>query len=491
MTRIDARPAADTRPGLKREIGLWTATAMVIGNMIGSGVFLLPAALAGVALVYGSSALLAWVVTGVGAMLLAGVFATMGRAYPRTGGPYAYARRAFGDFVGFQTAWGYWIAAWVGNAAIAIAFVGYTTVVWPGLSESTLAMAMLAVGAIWLLTFVNILGVREGGRVQVVTTILKFVPLAVIGVIGLFSFNADHFRPFMDTTGTMGRDTLTFLEGITAAIGLTLWAFIGLESATVPAEEVKDPERTIPRATYIGTAATTLIYIVATVAVMGIIPLATLAGSEAPFADAATEVFGGTWGKWVAVIGMISAFGALNGWTLLTARISLAAAEDGLFPRAFGKLHGKRRTPVMGLVAAAVLVTGLVFMNYNASLVDQFTFMLLLATLTTVVPYAFAAAAELLLFIREPERFTERKMVRDAVIAGLGFGYALWAMYATGSESIAKGYILLMLGIPIFLWMRRRRQTDRIPIRTEHVEPPLELDETPVVVPDTPASVMR
>jgi APA family basic amino acid/polyamine antiporter len=224
---------------------------------------------------------------------------------------------------------------------------------------------------------------------------------------------------------------------------------------------------------------------------MGIIPLATLAGSEAPFADAATEVFGGTWGKWVAVIGMISAFGALNGWTLLTARISLAAAEDGLFPRTFARLHGKRRTPVMGLVAAAVLVTGLVFMNYNASLVDQFTFMLLLATLTTVVPYAFAAAAELLLFIREPERFTGRKMVRDAVIAGLGFGYALWAMYATGSESIAKGYILLMLGIPIFLWMRRRRQTDRIPIRTEHVEPTLELDETPVVVPDTPASVMR
>jgi APA family basic amino acid/polyamine antiporter len=489
MTPIDARPATDTRPGLKREMGLWTATAMVIGNMIGSGVFLLPAALAGVALVYGSSALLAWVVTGVGAMLLAGVFATMGRAYPRTGGPYAYARRAFGDFVGFQTAWGYWIAAWVGNAAIAIAFVGYTTIVWPGLSESSLAMAMLAVGAIWLLTLVNILGVREGGWVQVVTTVLKFVPLAVIGVIGLFSFNADHFRPFMDTAGTVGRDALTLLEGITAAIGLTLWAFIGLESATVPAEEVKDPERTIPRATYIGTAVTTLIYIVATVAVMGILPLATLAGSEAPFADAATEVFGGTWGKWVAVIGMVSAFGALNGWTLLTARVSLAAAEDGLFPRMFAKLHGTRRTPVMGLVAAAVLVTGLVFMNYSESLVDQFTFMLLLATLTTVVPYAFAAAAELMMFIREPERFTGRKMVRDAVIAGLGFGYAVWAMYATGSESIAKGYILLMLGIPVFLWMRRRRQMDRIPIRTEHVEPPVLVDETPVVVPDTPASI--
>ncbi len=464
-----ARPITSGRPELKREMGLWTATAMVIGNMIGSGVFLLPAALAGVAVVYGSSVLLAWVVTGVGAMLLAGVFATMGRAYPKTGGPYAYARRAFGDFVGFQTAWGYWIAAWVGNAAIAIAFVGYTTVVWPGLANSSLAMALLAVGSIWLLTFVNILGVREGGWVQVVTTILKFVPLALIGVIGLFYFNADHFTPFLHAAGTTGRQGLTLLEGITAAVGLTLWAFIGLESATVPAEEVKDPKRTIPRATYLGTAVTTLVYIVATVAVMGIIPMATLQTSNAPFADAARSIFGGAWGKWVGVVGMIAAFGALNGWTLLTARVSLAASNDGLFPKFFGHVSGKRRTPVYGLIAAAVLVTGLVFMNYTESLVDQFTFMLLLATLTTVVPYAFAAAAEIALFVREPERFTGVKMLRDTVVAILGFGYALWAMYATGSESIAKGYMLLMLGIPLYLYLRWRRKADRTPIEMEQI----------------------
>ena len=468
MKTLVERPSSSGKPELKREMGLWTATAMVVGNMIGSGIFLLPAALAGVAVVYGSSVLLAWVVAGVGAMLLAGVFATMGRAYPKTGGPYAYARRAFGDFVGFQTAWGYWIAAWVGNAAIATAFVGYTTVVWPGLSNSNLAMALVAVGSIWLLTFVNILGVREGGWVQVVTTVLKFVPLALIGVIGLFYLNADHFTPFLRATGTAGRHTLTLLEGITAAVGLTLWAFIGLESATVPAEEVKDPEKTIPRATYLGTVLTTIIYIVATVAVMGIVPLATLQASNAPFADAARSIFGGTWGKWVAVVGMVSAFGALNGWILLTARVSLAASNDGLFPEFFGRVSGKRRTPVYGLVAAAVLVTGLVFMNYTASLVSQFTFMLLLATLTTVVPYAFAAAAEIALFIKEPERFTGRKMVRDAIVAAFGFGYAVWAMYATGSESIAKGYLLLIVGTPLYLYMRWRRQQDRIvPTRPE------------------------
>ena len=472
MQRIAHDPIAGVRPELKREMGLWTATAMVIGNMIGSGVFLLPALLAAVAIAYGSSSLLAWVVTGAGAMLLAAVFATMGRAYPRTGGPYAYARHAFGDFAGFWTAWGYWIACWVGDAAIAIAFVGFTTVIWPSLGDSNLAMALLALAAIWVLTFVNILGVKHGGFVQLVTTVLKFVPLALIGVVGLFYLHGGHFTPFLQATGSFGRHSLTLLQGVTAAIGLTLWAFIGLESATVPAEEVKDPERTIPRATMLGTAVTTLVYIVATIAVMGIIPLATLQHSNAPFADAATQIFGGAWGKTVAVIGMISAFGCLNGWTLLTARISLAASNDGLFPKFFGKLSGKRGTPVYGLIAAAVLVTGLMFMNYTKSLVDQFGFIILLATLTTVVPYAFAAAAEIALMVREPERFVTGHFVRKTIVAALGFGYAIWAMYATGSESIAKGFILLMVGIPVYLYLRWRRQRDRIPIRTELVELP-------------------
>lgn len=460
------------RPKLKRELGFWSATAMVVGNMIGSGIFLLPALLAGVAIVYGSSVLLAWVVTGVGAMLLAGVFATLGRAYPRTGGPYAYARRAFGEFLGFWTAWGYWISAWVGNAAIAIAFVSFTTAVWPSLGGNRLLQALIAVGAIWLLTLVNIIGVRQAGWVQTATTVLKFVPLVLIGVIGLFYLKADHFTPFLRAGAGVGRHALTLLEGVTAAIGLTLWAFAGLESATVPAEEVKDPKRTIPRATMLGTAVTALVYIAATIAVMGVIPLTTLQNSSAPFADAAQSVFGGSWGTWVAVLGMIATFGCLNGWILLTARVSLAASQDGVFPRFFGVLKGRGSTPVYGLIAAAVLVTGLTFMNYTQSLVDQFAFIILLATLTTVVPYAFAAASELVLFLKEPAMFATKRFVRDSIVAVLGFGYAVWAMYATGSESIAKGYLLLMFGIPVYLFMKWERSRERIPMRSESEEAP-------------------
>src|SRR5437870_1500577 len=241
--------AATAPPKLKRELGLWMATALVIGNMVGSGIFLLPSTLAGQA---GPVSIIAWGFTGLGAMLLALVFARLGRAYPKTGGPYVYVHKAFGDFMGFWTAWSYWINAWVGNAAIAIAFAGYLVVFWPDASTYWVA-TLLAIALVWLLTFANIVGVREAGWIQLVTTVVKFVPLLLIGVVGLFFMHGSNFTPFTLSHG--------FDWGISSAALLTLWAFIGLESATVPAEEVKDPERTIPRATMIGTAATTVVYL--------------------------------------------------------------------------------------------------------------------------------------------------------------------------------------------------------------------------------------
>src|SRR5688572_33077136 len=174
--QINGSGRAETaaRPKLKRSLGLWMATALVIGNMVGSGIFTLPAVLAGEA---GPASIVALAFTGVGAVLLALVFANLGRAHPRTGGPYYFARRAFGDFVGFQTAWAYWIAAWVGNAAIAVAFAGYLGVFWGDVNTTNWLAALVAIGAVWLFTLVNILGVRETGAAQVLTTVLKFVPL--------------------------------------------------------------------------------------------------------------------------------------------------------------------------------------------------------------------------------------------------------------------------------------------------------------------------
>jgi basic amino acid/polyamine antiporter, APA family len=447
-----------TKPRLKRSMGLWMATALVVGNMVGSGIFTLPAVLAGEA---GPASILSLVFTGIGAMLLALVFANLGRAYPKTGGPYYFARRAFGDFVGFQTAWAYWIAAWVGNAAIAVAFAGYLGVFWGDVNTQNWLAAAVAIGAVWLFTLVNILGARQTGIAQVLTTVLKFVPLAVVGLIGLFYIDGGNYTPFTPAAGG-------FDWHINAAATLALWAFIGLESATVPAEEVKDPEKTIPRATILGTLATTILYLVALVAIVGILSQAVLAGSSAPFADAANAIWGGTflglsWGKWIAMVAMAATLGALNGWIMLTARVSLAAADDGLFPKRFADVHGERKTPVFGLLVSSVLVSGLVLYNWNASFADRFTDVVLLATWMTLIAYCYAAAAEVVLFYRERELFTWAKLARDTLIAGLAFSYSVWAIWGSGEEWLAKGFMLLLFGIPVFVWMKWRSRPEPLP----------------------------
>src|SRR5918997_5655674 len=446
-SHLNGRSAPRNGAPPRRTIGLWTATALVVGNMIGSGVFLLPSSLAAAA---GPVSLVGWVFTGAGAVLLALVFANLGRAFPAAGGPYAYAHRAFGEFVGFQTAWGYWIAVWAGNAAIAVAFVGYLGVLWPQVSEHQLLGALTGVALVWLLTATNILGARQSGQVQVVTTVLKFVPLAIVAIVGLFFIDGGNYTPF----APQGSDVGT----LTAAATLTLWAFIGLESATVPADDVKDPRRTIPRATLIGTLAATAVYIVSTVAIMGIIPTGELARSTSPFADAAAVIFGGGWDKVIAVVALISTAGALNGWILLQGQVPLAAAPAGLFPQRFARLHGERQTPVFGLVISSVLVTALLLTNYTKGLVGAFTFVILLATLTALVPYAYSAAAQVMLLINEPAAFEGRRLARDATVASLAFAYAVWAIAGAGQDVIAKGFVLLLAGIPIYLWLSGRKR---------------------------------
>jgi APA family basic amino acid/polyamine antiporter len=434
-----------------RKLGLWMATALVVGNMIGSGVFLLPSSLAS----FGSISLVGWAITATGAVLLALVFARLGSAFPRTGGPYAYSRRAFGDFIGFQTAWGYWIAAWAGNAAIAVAFVGYLGVFWPGLAGNAVLAAVVAISAIWLLTWVNSLGVHQGGRMQVVTTVIKFLPLLAIAVAGLFWINSARFSPVLAS----GHGAGDAFHAVTGAAALTLWAFIGLESATVPAEDVKNPEKTIPRSTIIGTLVTAAVYVLGTVAVMGILPIQQLTGSTAPFADAASAVWGTTAGRVVAFGAMTAAFGCLNGWILIQGQVPFAAARDGLFPKQFGKLN-RFGAPAFGLWVSSALITGLVFMNYNKSLVDQFTFVILLATLTTLIPYAYSAMAQLMLVVKDRALFNGKTMLRDSLVALGAFVYSFWAITGAGSDVVFKGTMLLLGGIPVYVWLKWRSSNE-------------------------------
>lgn len=431
-----------------KKLGLWTSTSLVVGNMIGAGIFLIPAALAA----YGGIGILGWIASAIGALLLARVFSVLStKVRGKDGGPYAFTQVAFGDFMGFLIAWGYWISIWVSNAAVAIAFVSAMSVFFPLLGESPVWAVATGLAAIWFLSWINSLGVRSSGKLQLVTTLLKIVPIVMIIAGGFFFFDASNFIPFNASE-----------ESPFAAIAITgtmtLYAFLGVESATIPAGNIRDPEKTIARATLMGTGFTTLLYILSTVVIMGMIPMAELANSPAPFADA-MGLMTGNWGsKLVAAGAAISAFGALNGWTLILGQVPMATAKDRLFPPVFKRIN-RHGVPATGIFIGSALASLVMLMNYTDGLVEQFRFIILLTTFCMLVPYLFTAAAYLSIMTRE--KISPKAGLTVLLIGGATFFYSLWGMYGAGETSIAWGFMLLMAGVPFYVWMiwRNKRST--------------------------------
>lgn len=427
---------------MNKKLGVWMLTALVVGNMIGSGVFLLPASLAS----FGSITVFSWCATAVGAMLLALVFAKLSTLFPKTGGPYVYCKEGFGSFIGFQVAYNYWIYMWVGNAAIAVAFTGYLSTFFPALAHNNVHAFFVTAGAVWFFTLVNIIGVHLAGRFQLVLTILKFVPLILIAIIGVFFVDGHNLTYF----NVSGKSNFSALSG---GAMLTLWAFLGMESASIPADDVKDPEKTIPRATIMGTALTAVVYILSTIAIMGVIPMPQLQESTAPFADLAGKIFG-DWGMYVmGAAAVISCAGALNGWILLQGQIPLAAAKDQLFPKRFEKVSQKGRSPIFGIVLSSVLITLVLILNFNKGLVDQFTFIISLATLAAIIAYLYTSVAEFVIYIKYPDKVDAKKVVKTLTISGLAFLYTFWATVSAGQEIVFYGALLMFTSIPIYGWM--------------------------------------
>lgn len=424
----------------KRQIGLVTATTLVLGNMIGSGVFLLPASLAP----YGAYSLVGWLVSACGALLLAGVFFRLARRAPRAGGPYAYSREAFGDCVGFLVAWMYWVALVGGIAAIAVAFASYLSALFPAIGARPLFGALSALAAIWALTLVNIVGVRSAGNVQIVTTVLKLLPLLALAIFGFAHFNPQLLAP--------GPQAGPPLHAISLSVAATLFAFIGVECATIPAAHVRNPEKTIPRATLLGTAIAAVVYVACTTAVMGLLPGSVLAHSQAPFADAGRLLWGHWAGVLIAGVAAISCFGAVNGWTLIAGQFPQAVARDGLFPGVFAR-DSRFGTPAPALLISAAINSVFVLANYSQGMVALFTFMVLLTTLSTVVAYLFCAMADVVL----AQRSGTPVPVRDTVLACAAFGFAVWAALGAGQEAVYWNFALLIIGIPLYVWQTRRK----------------------------------
>jgi arginine:agmatine antiporter len=429
-------------PTKKKSLGVAACTAIVVGNMVGSGFYLSPAAVAP----FGNLAIIAWIVMGAGAVCLGLTFAKLARLAPATGGPYAYTRMAYGDFAGFLIAWGYWISIWASLPVIAIAFAGALFDLFPGLHNRTMAV-VFTLGAIWAVVLVNLRGVKEAGLFAEVTTYTKLIPFAAIALVGLFFIDTSNFNEFNPS----GKSLL----GASAALApLTMFAFLGLESATVPAGDVVDPKRTIPRSTVLGITIATTLYVLGTIAVMGLVPREQLVNSVAPFSDAA-RVLWGPWGATVISIAVIvSAIGALNGWTLLMGQVPMAAARDRLFPPLFGRLS-PQGVPAIGIVISAMLATVLVLTQVAGppGFSAFYNLMVGLSTMAAVVPYAFCALATGLVAAYAARGGPVPRLGPIEVVAVI---FAVFTLYGCGAVPVLYGFMMLILGIPIYVWQRRR-----------------------------------
>lgn len=438
---------------LKREIGLAAATAIVVGNIIGSGIFMAPASLARVS--NPKTAILAWAVSAIGSILIAMSFANMGSAMPKTGGPIVYTRAAFGDFAGFLIAWTYWIATWCGNATIITAFMSYFVYFVP--QANTPVMAFLITSAtLWIFTIINILGVKNAAFIGIVSTVLKVAALLVFMVIAAMHFNPSFLN-------TVAKPELSGMGSFPGAIAVALWAFIGLESATVPAGEIKDPEKNIKKSTIYGTILAAVIYILISILAMGALDQGSLANSDAPLADIINKATGGSWGgAFIAAGAIISTLGGTSGWIFTTARSSFGAAEDNLFPKIFAKVHPKYNTPVASLVISGICANVLLVMNYVGSLRSAFDFMMLLATMAFLPAYTFTTAAEIVLLVKHSKDFNFWNFMKSSFITLVALIYSIYAIFGTGAEVVMYGFLLMLMGIPVYIYMMlQNNKTDK------------------------------
>lgn len=437
----------DRPSGGTSSLGLPAATALVIGSIIGTGVFALPSALAP----YGPISLVAFAAVTLGALTLAMTFGALSKRTSSSGGPYVYAREAFGEFAGFLNAWSYWITAWAGNAAIVVAWVGYVEV-FVNTDHRVGGSVLIALVGLWIPAAVNLTGVRNTGAFQVITTVVKFVPLIFMATIGLLFVDPDNFGPF----NAGGHSTL---GAISAAAAIALFSYLGLEAASVVAGRVRDPGRNVSRATVYGTLACAVIYILGTLAVFGTVSHGALGSSTAPFTDAANNIFGGTWaGNTVAVAAIVSGIGALNGWTMLCAEMPYAAARDGLFPGAFARTRGVGGVPVFGIVVSTVLASLITVFSYTR-FEDVFTKIVLLSVLTAVIPYLFSAAAQLYwVLVRGRDGVTLGRLIRDVTVAALAMAFSYWSIQGSGYQTVYYGLFVLLLGLPVYVWLKRTGQ---------------------------------
>ncbi|QAT41841.1 APC family permease [Aminipila luticellarii] len=431
--------------GLKREMGFWAAIALVIGNTIGSGIFLLPQNLAAISTPAISIA--GFILTAAGAVLIAISLSNMACAFPKSGSCVVYTHEAFGDFAAFIVGWVFWLCQPCGVAAIITAAVRYLSYLFPILGTSNLAALITSSLILWILVVLNIKGVKEASAFQIITVILKLIPIALFIILG-----AAHFDP------SIAHSVNPELEGgvssqLPATIAITMWLFVGIESSTITAGEIKDPEKNIKRSTIYGTLFVILLYIIITILAVGIMPQKELANSNAPVAEMIEMMTGGHLGSiFIAIFIVISCVGCANGITLTGARISYAIAMDNVFPKFLARVNPRYHTPDTSLIVFGIIGNLLLISNYTKGLNKAYIFAALLTTMAYMIAYAATAAAEIALLKNQDGDITVGSYIKKSILPLLALAYIIYASYGTGAESVMWGFLLIMAGIPFYIY---------------------------------------
>ena len=438
--------------GEDNKIGLLPATLMVAGNMMGSGVFMLPANLAAI----GSIAVIGWLITIVGAIALGLVFSKLTQIYTAAGGPYAYARKAFGDYMGYQTNLVYWLANVVGNVGLAVAGLGYLTSFFPALNDP-LVMALAQISVIWLFTYANILGPNIVARIQSVTTTVALFPIVGMAIFGWFWFKGSTF---MEGWNVSGKGDITAI-GMT--LNFTLWAFIGVESASVSTAVVRNPARNVPIATVSGVLLAAVCYILSSSAIMGIIPNKELIASSAPFSDAISIALGSEIGKIVALCAAVGCLGSLGGWTLLVGQTAKAAADDGLFGNVFARVNS-RGVPSAGLAIVAGIMTLQVLATTSPTAAEQFGKVACFDVILTLLPFFYSSVA---IKILGRDKMDRSQNIFYTFVGLVGAFYCLTAMIGSDPEQ-TRWALMFVIATIIFYELAVSRKLD---IKEEHIRP--------------------
>jgi APA family basic amino acid/polyamine antiporter len=468
MSEQAAATAPDiTTPAESHGFALPAAIALIMGSIIGVGIFNLPTSLAP----YGPITIVSMALTTVGALVLALLFSALSRRLPADGGPYAYARVGFGNPLGFANAWSYWITAWAGNAAIAVGWVLYVEH-FINKDHSKWGSILLVLAGLWGAAIVNLSGAKNMASIQMMTTILKFAALLFMSTVGLFYIDGSNYTPWnVSTQSTLG--------AIGSGMAIALFSYIGVECASVAAGKVRNPDRNVGRATILGTLATAAVYMLSLIAIFGILSNSQLQDTTEPFTAAANQMFGGTWaGDVMAILVIVSGLGALNGWTMICAEMPLAAANDGLFPEHFKRLN-KAGVPAFGIVASTALASLAMGLNYmGTGGANAFTTLVLMTGITAAIPYLFSALAQLKWRWIDRKQGNSTRFARDSLVAVLAIVFSiLFIVYSrnTGAQaqrSIGQIFshdwgswaewmpfvlsaVALLLGIPVYKAQRK------------------------------------